>query len=696
MEAKRMNTYPTTDEATEAPLLETAGHIVPKEKISVELSTRFLEHFSEQLYSSPQKAFEELISNGWDAGADCVDVRVSTDLKNTNATMCVLDNGVSMDVEGLRQLWHIAFSPKEGQPVQHGRPVIGKFGIGKLSTYVLANKLTYICKAADGVIRRVTMDYGDIDRRKGTVPERLISELQLDLYEMSEEEVEQALKNVYDGEAIFDLIRKGVPRPKDTLEGDEFGAPKAELDRPTSETWTTVVLSDLKPTGRDLKVGVLRRMLEAALPFGSEMAICLNGTLLASSKINLTPMAEWTVGPALAIDSIEIDEGATDGELSSGALHDSGDNEGVNGAEPGQVRLTKIPVVSHESPYPHIELPGIGKVTGQVKLFPDRISGGKSDERGASNGFHVNVLGRVVNQSDLSFGAENHSHGAWAHFRMTVRADGLNNLININREQFKEQRELKIFRAFLRKVFNMARKHYDSDQNASLSDGGDVLVRSLGVLSLSPLRNVVSEILETQSPLPGLFDESGIEDRGEQRRSWRENTADHIKNALDEVRYEKLDDDSFVKFRIADNTIIVNKDHPFVTEHSRTKAEKELLRTMAMVSLLADVYALDIGVQPSVLESIRDYRDHLMRFRAMQSRKSGIHIAKLLLQYEHDSENSKRLEAVLSDALRYLGFQVEDLAKSGQPEGIASAYATPTLRVYPKSLECDLLQESPT
>ena len=33
--------------------------------ISVEISTRFLEHFSEQLYSSPQKAFEELIANGW-------------------------------------------------------------------------------------------------------------------------------------------------------------------------------------------------------------------------------------------------------------------------------------------------------------------------------------------------------------------------------------------------------------------------------------------------------------------------------------------------------------------------------------------------------------------------------------------------------------------------------------------------------
>src|SRR5262249_16021784 len=126
---------------------ETIGRIA--DKIPVELSTRFLEHFSAQLYSSPQKAFEELISNGWDAGSDCVDVRISTDLQDTNATMCVLDNGASMDADGLRLLWRIAFSPKSNMGAQYGRPLIGKFGIGKLATYVLANKLTYICKASD-------------------------------------------------------------------------------------------------------------------------------------------------------------------------------------------------------------------------------------------------------------------------------------------------------------------------------------------------------------------------------------------------------------------------------------------------------------------------------------------------------------------------------------------------------------------
>src|SRR3984957_21084896 len=107
------------------PTIETIGKA--HSLISVEISTRFLQHFSEQLYSSPQKAFEELISNGWDAGADRVDVRISPDLKtNPGATMVVLDNGASMNEEGLRQLCLIPFSRKTWKPTEIGRQIFGK------------------------------------------------------------------------------------------------------------------------------------------------------------------------------------------------------------------------------------------------------------------------------------------------------------------------------------------------------------------------------------------------------------------------------------------------------------------------------------------------------------------------------------------------------------------------------------------
>jgi hypothetical protein len=630
-------------------------------KIPVELSAQFLKHFSEQLYSSPQKAFEELISNGWDAGADCVDIRIPDNLNDPSATLCVLDNGASMDEAGLRELWHIAFSPKTEKPKQYGRQVIGKFGIGKLATYVLAGKLTYICKAADGKIRRVTMNYNSIDQA-GKQSEQLLTTLQLELFEVSQKDLSKALSTVFGGQELLKQISEGMPKAQ-TLPIDEFGGEKAALQKASSATWTLVVLSDLKPVGRQLKLGVLRRMLEAALPFGSEMGISINGEVLTSSKFDALVSKEWEIGPDLGIADFELVSSVPDGK----------------GGQTAKVEPIRIEAFGGTAP--HVEIPEVGKVTGRVKLFRDSIAVGKSEERGASNGFHVNVLGRVVNQNDPSFGEENLSHAAWARFRMTVRADGLNDFLTTDRERFRETRELQIFRAFLRKVFNKIRVHYDSDDGVRMPDGGDELVKSLGVLSLNPLRNVVSDVLSSERELPkGLFDQTGIQDRAEKKELWQKNTSENIKNALGEVKYEKSDDDSFVKFRISDNAIVVNNNHPFVLEHSRSKAEKELLRTFAMVNLLSDVYALDVGVEPATLNSIRQYRDRLLRFRAMQSRQSGTHIARLLRQMQNDSDNSKLLEQVVSDALTYLGFSVRDLAKSGEPEGVASAFASPSPR----------------
>ena len=651
--------------------------------IPVQLSTRFLEHFSEQLYSSPQKAFEELISNGWDAGASIVDVRVDADLQSPRAAMAVFDNGTSMDQDGLGDLWRIAFSPKEGRDTEHGRPLIGKFGIGKLATYVLAARLTYICKAADGVIRRVTMDYGEVDSQKSEARDSLINNLQLPVYEVAESDVEKVLDFVPGGLEILRLMEgggAGLEEGGDAADlaaeyAQEFGGLPAELETSECDTWTLVVLSDLKPTGRELKLGILRRMLAAALPIGTEMCIRLNGDRLMSTKLAAPVLEEWVIGPDLDIGYVELvgeDADAT-GDASDLPSDGASDDE-------AEAEQSRVEIKVGTTPYPYVELPGVGRVTGLVRVYEERITGGKSEERGASNGFHVNVLGRVVNQSDPSFGEENLNHASWARFRMTVRADGLNELLTTSREQFKERRGLLVFRAFLRRVFNKARNVHDSDGNVVMPDGGDVLVRSLGVLSLSPLRSVVSETLRTQARVQRLFDETGIEDREAKRRSWREDTAENIKSALGEVRYEHLDDGSFVKFRIRDSAVVVNKEHPFVLEHTGSKAEKELVRTVAMIDVLADVYALDVGIEPSLLDNVRDYRDKLMRFRARQRRKSGVHIARLLQEMQHESTHWRRFERVVSDALRYLGFDVEDLGGPGEPEGIAKAFPLPNAR----------------
>src|SRR5437879_1518144 len=118
-----------------------------KDVIDVRLSYRIIELFSEGLYQSPNKAIEELVANSFDAGAQKVIVMLSPNLHDQASTITVIDDGRGMDIEGLKEHWLIGISNKRSLSVlPRGRQQIGKFGIGKLATYVLANRLTHISK----------------------------------------------------------------------------------------------------------------------------------------------------------------------------------------------------------------------------------------------------------------------------------------------------------------------------------------------------------------------------------------------------------------------------------------------------------------------------------------------------------------------------------------------------------------------
>ena len=126
--------------------LETAGRKI--DTIPVEISYKIIELFSAGLYSSPNKAFEELVSNSYDADATKVGVYVPLDKSLPDSILWVCDNGSSMDRIGLKQFWKIGTSSKRSNEKTETL-VIGKFGIGKLATYILTRKLTVICKASD-------------------------------------------------------------------------------------------------------------------------------------------------------------------------------------------------------------------------------------------------------------------------------------------------------------------------------------------------------------------------------------------------------------------------------------------------------------------------------------------------------------------------------------------------------------------
>src|SRR3954468_18832900 len=80
--------------------------------IDVRLSYKIVELFSEGLYASPNKAIEELVANAFDAGAQDVQVLVSDNLSEQNATIVVIDDGEGMNAAELKQHWLIGSSNK--------------------------------------------------------------------------------------------------------------------------------------------------------------------------------------------------------------------------------------------------------------------------------------------------------------------------------------------------------------------------------------------------------------------------------------------------------------------------------------------------------------------------------------------------------------------------------------------------------
>ncbi len=626
---------------TVPPTVSDLGHAV--DQIEVVVSGHFLELFSSNLYSSPNKAFEELVSNSWDAGASTTYIRVPVDLAANAATIAILDNGESMDASGLKQLWRVGTSEKPG--LKALRAQIGKFGIGKLSTYLLAERLTYICRAKDGIVRSVEMNYNDIDQAKGGGANLLNpGGLKLELRELSSADLNRLLKRIPESNELKALIDAGVPRkaaPTDDYVS-EFGYPEAEPPK-DSETWTLVLMTALKPAGRKLQLGWIRWLLRTALPLGNSIAVVLNGDVLESSKSDLATERTYIIGPDLELDSLDV------------RFEES--------EEP-------VAVTAGLDPVPHICIAGIsGKITGTVTLYDQRITG-KSDEQERSNGFFINVLGRVVNAGpDGYFGLENLSHTVWSQFRACIRADGLDGAIRVNRETLTAGKELSIFRAFLREMFNRCRRVADNPDNVpGWPTVGEELAQSWGAIPLRSFSRALHRFAGDNA-LPPTIRIEGVTDLQGALQQFDADMRADPGSLIKTVVFERLGvGKPLYSYDLASRFIVVNSDHPFVLEHGNAAAAHKLLQSTAVAEILSDAYLVDIGVGDSQIAEYQSYRDNLHRIIAQITRSSGITIAAQLIAATSDAD---ALEVLALEAVRYLGFTVEEMRVTGKPEGVA-------------------------
>lgn len=630
----------------------------PRDSIDVRLSYRIVELFSEGLYASPNKAIEELVANSFDAGARRVQLLLSSDLQAQSATVVVIDDGEGMDAGELKQHWLIGVSNKRRlAKLPLGRQQIGKFGIGKLATYVLAGRLTHLSKS-DGRYFSTSMDYERIDSRvSGEVEPK--APIRIPLRELTESEARLAV-----GEWVATKAFKAAKAPL-------FG-PKA----PSS--WTVAIMSSLKPKVQEIKPGILEWVLRTALPLRPDFEIWVNGKRLTPSKQGKGLLGTWVIGK----DLVELPRPAP---------------KGISAVED-----TNAPATSEHRF--GLEVPGLGRVSGYAEAYKDLLTG-KSDELGRSYGFFVYVRGRLLNVIDGHFGIspDELRHGTFGRFRAILHMDGLDEELRSNREGISEGPLLEAAQNTLRAVFNAVRPTLEKHDKEE--EPGAKLARKIGAspasLSRTPIVDLARSVAEGRAKSRYLVvpRHASAADRNAfvADLEKRAESADTFVAGLT-IDYDGLRGEGIAKFDTASGVLRINAWHPFVAafyEEFSSKAVGQPLELLAMAEVLVEAHLHAIGVKASQIESFLLVRDQLLRNLANESgRQSALSVANSLLDARNNPDG---LEEKVCAAFASLGLDVTPLRKRGEPDGIGvavlSAAEDGETRQYSVSLEAKSKQK---
>ena len=575
------------------------------------------------------------MANSFDAGALGVHVILSPNLHTQDATIAVIDDGEGMDQDGLRQHWLIGISNKRSLPtLPRGRQQIGKFGIGKLATYVLSKRLTHISKSA-GNYYSTSMDYNRIDRRvEGDVEPK--APIKIALRELTFAQAKRAVKPWTESEAFkatnMVLFGKGSP-----------------------PSWTVSIMSSLKDKVHEIKPGTLRWVLSTALPLRPDFGIWLNGKRLVASKEGKGLLRTWVLGK----DLVDLPRPSPNGITLA---------EDKTAAPDGDRRFG-------------LDVPNLGRITGYAEAYEDLLTG-KSDDIGRSYGFFVYVYGRLLNVDDGHFGISPNElrHGTFGRFRLVVHVDGLDYGLRSNRESVGEGPLLATAQDVLRAVFNAVRptiETHDRDE-----EPGAKLARKLAAsptsLSRRPIVELSRAVAECRSKSRYL-----LVPKHRSTEAREEFLADLDQRAHESNRFltgvavdrDGASSDGIVRFDTESGVLCLNGWHPFVATFNDEFTNRRFgqpLELLAMAEVLVEAHLHSIGVKASEIEGFLSARDQLLRDLANESgRQSALSIANALL----DARNSpKGLEDCVCNAFRSLGFDVTPFGKANQPDGVATAY----------------------
>lgn len=228
------------------------------ENYRLKTSGRLIPMMSQRLYEDKMKAIEELVANAYDADATKVYVTIA----NEKGVIIVQDNGVGMDKEGLTNFFDLGTDVKERTPFStSGRRKIGAFGIGKIASNRIANKVTlYTLK--NGLFRSVQLDFRKLEKLK----------------------------------KLEDFVVKCTPVPIDQVDPDFFNFQAFRDQNLQSCHGTFVGLEELKST---IDLSDVRRTLRYNMPLQPDFKIYLNGSEIKEVRIT-NPEKIFNIDEALS------------------------------------------------------------------------------------------------------------------------------------------------------------------------------------------------------------------------------------------------------------------------------------------------------------------------------------------------------------------------------------------------------------
>ena len=590
-------------------------------KIRVELSNSLVSLLSEQLYQSPLKAIEELVVNSYDADARLCRISVSTGGENEH--VAIFDDGTGMDHQGLANLWQIGHSNKRVEEIERRsqRKQIGKFGIGKLASYTIANQLTYITKTQAKILA-VTMDFRDFstDQAEDSGESESHSPAEIERVDLDVHEIDS-----------WAMISESIEPLFRSLD-------LSATDLENKESWTLAVLEDLKEKGREIKVRRLKWVLSTAMPRVSDFELFLNGEEVASSKEGIEVVTSFSVADLPEKRLKELSEETEENwyRKEDRLMTDTSFTEGVYGT---------------------------------VEVTKETLTGGKSKDIGRSHGFFVRVRDRLVNEEDPLFGLQPHVFDTLNRLDAQIYADNLDKVLTAGRDSLENTRITQTFQELLSQIFQEADYRYKQELKKSPKG------RKEGEREIVEPRLV--EFPLADAILTASRDRQGTE----ADESWFYIDMEHdldptslvddlFKMPRRKYRYAYITrghTDRVVQFSPKDAKFWLNEAHEFVQENRAGEAQ-QLLEDFVTAEMLLEVYMRESHIPAHVIGNILEQRDKLLRSLARDRSFSFGRIAQALRDAANDEQE---LEINVVVAMRALGFTAKQISGPGEPDGIA-------------------------